>query len=363
MKYTEPGIYSLKYKAVDECGNESVQNREVIVEALGELPYTLIVSDSTNGETIETVTATITGTVPSAERFMRQHLDVSDYSSMLPPTAWTDNGVDVTDGGMTVEDLISGGATKIDARVSATPILNTYLINDGTLLVNARPSQIDSGNVVATYAPLDENNPYDFTGISQRPWNANSSRVKKLAFGNPTVPTSLSYWFQTSALEEVDWTNFYGREVTKADRFAAGTPIREIVLPNMPKLTTLRYAFNRCEQLTKADFSDVGSSSVTDITDIFQGCYALLTVDMSGITGTITAADRAFANASGDGKGDMKIKTIWANTGLTFTAGANMFRSCTSLVGGNGTVYNSSNITYAMAHVDVAGNPGYFTAK
>lgn len=32
MKYTEPGSYTLVYKAVDECGNESEQIREVIAE-------------------------------------------------------------------------------------------------------------------------------------------------------------------------------------------------------------------------------------------------------------------------------------------------------------------------------------------
>lgn len=32
MKYTEPGTYELTYKAVDECGNETVDTRTVVVE-------------------------------------------------------------------------------------------------------------------------------------------------------------------------------------------------------------------------------------------------------------------------------------------------------------------------------------------
>ena len=38
-----------------------------------------------------------------------------------------------------------------------------------------------------------------------------------------------------------------------------------------------------------------------------------------------------------------------------------MFHACSALVGGNGTVYNSSKTNGSYAHVDVEGNPGYFT--
>lgn len=32
MKYTEAGTYELTYKAVDECGNEATQTRQIVVE-------------------------------------------------------------------------------------------------------------------------------------------------------------------------------------------------------------------------------------------------------------------------------------------------------------------------------------------
>lgn len=32
MKYTEAGTYKLHYKAVDECGNETTQTRQIVVE-------------------------------------------------------------------------------------------------------------------------------------------------------------------------------------------------------------------------------------------------------------------------------------------------------------------------------------------
>jgi hypothetical protein len=38
-----------------------------------------------------------------------------------------------------------------------------------------------------------------------------------------------------------------------------------------------------------------------------------------------------------------------------------MFHARSALVGGNSTVYNSSKTNGSYAHVDVEGNPGYFT--
>ena len=41
-----------------------------------------------------------------------------------------------------------------------------------------------------------------------------------------------------------------------------------------------------------------------------------------------------------------------------------MFKNCTSLVGGQGTVYNSSKINKTYARIDGGtSSPGYFTGK
>ena len=40
-----------------------------------------------------------------------------------------------------------------------------------------------------------------------------------------------------------------------------------------------------------------------------------------------------------------------------------MFTNCTSLVGGNGTTYNSNMDGITYARIDTADNPGYFTYK
>ena len=61
------------------------------------------------------------------------------------------------------------------------------------------------------------------------------------------------------------------------------------------------------------------------------------------------------------------LKTIYAPTTFVTTAVTNstdMFNGCTSLVGGQGTIYNSSYIDKTYAHIDGGtSNPGYFTAR
>lgn len=42
MKYTEPGTHQLHYKAVDECGNETTQTRQIVVKEPTKQDITLI---------------------------------------------------------------------------------------------------------------------------------------------------------------------------------------------------------------------------------------------------------------------------------------------------------------------------------
>ena len=100
------------------------------------------------------------------------------------------------------------------------------------------------------------------------------------------------------------------------------------------KVTAMRYMFNNCYQLTSLDLANFNTSLVKDMERMFYGSSALT--------------------------------TIYCNNGWNTNAvtnSSNMFSSCTSLVGGNGTTYSSSHTDKAYAHADAEGNPGYFTYK
>ena len=58
---------------------------------------------------------------------------------------------------------------------------------------------------------------------------------------------------------------------------------------------------------------------------------------------------------------DSTTEKGWTTANVTDSS--DMFKSCTKLVGGNGTVYDSTHIDATYARIDKAENPGYLTKK
>ena len=87
-------------------------------------------------------------------------------------------------------------------------------------------------------------------------------------------------------------------------------------------------------RVTSLDLSSFDTSNVRDMSSMFQAATNLK---------TIYASDK------------------FVTTNVTKSSA--MFRYCESLVGGNGTVYNSSNTGKTYARIDTASTPGYFTLK
>ena len=63
--------------------------------------------------------------------------------------------------------------------------------------------------------------------------------------------------------------------------------------------------------------------------------------------------------------GRRNLATIYVDATWALPSGASglyTFYNCTSLVGGAGTAYSSSNVGYAYMRIDSASTPGYLTA-
>ena len=114
--------------------------------------------------------------------------------------------------------------------------------------------------------------------------------------------------------------------------------------------------------MTNLDLSHFNTSKVTDMTGMFDGCSGLTSLDLSSFnTSKVTKMIRMFY-------GNSNLRTIYVGDGWStaaVTVSSNMFYNCTSLVGGQGTTWNSSNpMDKTYAHIDGGtSNPGYFTAK
>ena len=92
--------------------------------------------------------------------------------------------------------------------------------------------------------------------------------------------------------------------------------------------------FYKCSSLTSLDVSNFDTSNVTDMDSMFYGCSKLKTIYASNKFNTSQVSDSNY-----------------------------MFSYCTSLVGGNGTTYNSSYNDKTYARIDSSSTPGYFTSK
>ena len=159
---------------------------------------------------------------------------------------------------------------------------------------------------------------------------------------------------------------------------------------NVTKMTRMFYNQSKLSDINLTSFD---TSRVTSMSEMFTGCLNLVTLDLSsfdtsnvqymgsmftiptghsecgGICG-FSFPDETFYTNTGGGLSDshpnMKLKTIYASNKFVATSanGGSMFKYCTSLVGGTGTVYDPDNVGVTYAHVDGgASNPGYFTLK
>ena len=120
--------------------------------------------------------------------------------------------------------------------------------------------------------------------------------------------------------------------------------------------------FNGCESLTSLDISNFNTSKVENMNSMFDGCKSLTSLDLHNFdTSNVLYTKWMFQN-------NTKLKSIYVSengfktTNITTANSLNMFKDATSLVGGKGTVYDSSKTNKEYAIIDDAPeHPGYFT--
>ena len=128
------------------------------------------------------------------------------------------------------------------------------------------------------------------------------------------------------------------------------------------KVTNMSGMFSGFTKLTDLNFgSRFDTSNVTDMSYMFSGDIALTSLDLSCFdTSSVTNMSKMFENCS-------TLTTITVasdfNTESVISGyDANMFSGCTSLVGGEGTAFDSTKVDKTYAKIDGGAEaPGYFT--
>ena len=167
-----------------------------------------------------------------------------------------------------------------------------------------------------------------------------------------------------SSLAELNLSSFDTSKVTDMGyMFSSCSSLASLDLSGFDtsKVTNMRSMFLGCSSLTSLDLSGLDTSSVTSMDFMFSSCSSLTTLDLSSFdTSAVTDMDFMFSSCS-------KLKTIFVSRLFTTAevgSSNRMFDGCCLLVGGAGTVYDSSFVNSARARIDGGSDdPGYFTGK
>ena len=214
---------------------------------------------------------------------------------------------------------------------------------------------------------------YDLnTGSNDPDWITDGTKdyVTKVVF-DPSFadarPMTTYYWFYSMVnLQTITGMNYLNTsEVTRMVSMfcdCANLTSLDVSHFNTSHVTSMRDMFFGCSRLTSLDLSNFNTAKVEDMSYMFYDCRRLTSLDLSSFnTSQVIDMGRMFYGCS-------NLRTIYVGNGWTTEALLNstdMFKNCTSLVGGQGTTYNASNPTNkTYAHIDGGpSNPGYFTAK
>lgn len=147
---------------------------------------------------------------------------------------------------------------------------------------------------------------------------------------------NLADMFRGSGLTGVIWGNndFSNVEVTSR-MFQNCYSLKSVDMSglNAPKLQYSSYMFDGCNTMTEVKLYDTEGTDLVMTEGMFRSCRSLTTIESP---------------------------RSWNFEGVD---SANMFQGCTALQGGNGTVYNAGHTDLTYAVIDGEnGQPGYFTA-
>ena len=233
-------------------------------------------------------------------------------------------------------------------------------------------------------------------------------------FDTSNVTNMYSMFYYCARLSSLNVSSFDTSNVTRmGGMFCGCSGLTSLDLSgwNTSKATEMTAMFTHCSSLTSVNLSSFDTSNVTDMDSMFEGCSCLTSLDVSSFdTSNVTTMESMFSNCSSLKSLDLShfntskvtnMESMFMNTYVTsldlssfdtsnvinmvqmfygtdssviyvsdkfvtdkVTNSSSMFTIATNLVGGAGTVYNSSNVDKTYARVDGGtSSPGYFTLK
>ena len=191
-----------------------------------------------------------------------------------------------------------------------------------------------------------------------------------------------------SSLTTLDVTGFDTAKVTDMESMfeeCSSLTVLDVSGFDTANVTGMHGMFSDCESLMSLDLTGFDTANVTDMCWMFGGCSSLMTLDVTGFdTANVTDMDYMFKNCSSltvldvSGFDTAKVTNMYSmfygcssleaicasDRFVTdqVSYSSSMFQSCSKLVGGAGTAYDSTKTDKTYARIDGKGGlPGYFT--
>ena len=315
------------------------------IPASTETTYTIILTNNTSSTITDQRLLTFTfdyfDTLESGSQFNKDIKTLAGDSN--PPTTATEN---TSIKAIKVVNTLPNNVQTIDVSASKNGWIKAYFDNGTIYLYTILPKII-----------LNKSSNYLFHDLTK------VTEIDTKNFDTSKVTSMGCMFYKCSSLTSLDVSNFDTSNVTDMDSMFYGChklTSLDVSKFDTTNVTSMSDMFYGCSSLTSLDLSNFDTSNVTNMSWMFEGCSSLTSLDVSKFdTSKVTSMNSMFYRCS-------KLKTIYASNKFDTSKVSNssgMFSSCTSLVGGNGTTYNSSYIDKTYARIDSSSTPGYFTSK
>ena len=204
-------------------------------------------------------------------------------------------------------------------------------------------------------------------GMNKMFWLCNRITSLNLSSFNTSKVTSMEDMFDCGMLTSLDLSSFDTSSVTNMTSMFYGcnnlSTITGLENFDTSKVTDMKNMFRGCTKLASLDLSSFDTSNVTRMEQMFLACETLTSLDLSSFnTSSVSNMGQMFSNCIN--LNTISVSNLFVTTSVSSGYSDDMFKDCTSLVGGAGTAYDAANPkdkTYA--HIDGgSSNPGYFTA-
>ena len=270
-----------------------------------------------------------------------------------------------------------------DGWTTASVTYSTIMFAVCTSLVGGQGTVYDADHVDKEYAHIDggTDNPGYFTEAGIETYACYTSADKTLTFYHDKLRSSRpgkTYDLNTGNSIPDWYTDYTWSEVTRVvfdPLFAGARPtstfgwfcqmenlqsIEGMSYLNTSEVTDMSFMFYNCSNMTDLNLRHFNTAKVTNMERMFNNCTSLTSLNLSSFnTSMVNLMNCMFWNCS-------NLKTIYVGDGwntYAVTSSISMFYNCTSLVGGQGTVYDANHIDKTFAHIDEGSSfPGYFTA-